>query len=766
MKINSSWLSEYVKFDISLLDKLTNIGIEIDNISNIKIEANDIVTGEVKSCDYNNKQVKVYLNNDYINLYYNKINELDNNDIVAIALPNSSIFKKKNDKHNTYGIICTGEDIGLPNYKHTFKCDLKPNLLLKQYLYLDENIINFLTPYNRPDLLSVYGITREISSINYYYNNLNQLIKYPTIDTHKNIPHSNKFDINIDKHCISLLKLYNIQDNSTSKCTPLDIQLKLIYSGIKLHSYYVDIINYITLLYGIPMHIYDADNINNKSITFQQLYSQSNINNKFHGLNDTEYIIENDDFVAISGDKIISLPGIMGSKDTSISSKTTNYILECGIFDNLKLFKTGTRLNINSNAFIRSSKYIDYHIFNSAIKHLIQLLYQKDDISIYQLYEYIDNHLLNNKNTPIVLSNIQDVLGFTINNSAINEVLKALSYKVEFNNSNFIVTPPVWRKDAINKYDVIEDIIKFVSPTLNYNISYNTKYILSPKKQLLDKILDHLYYNQYHEIMTSPWHLDDKLFLYDKYFDNATLYTHENKPLRSQLLHKLLSQLIKYIKLGKQNIKIFEEGKIYNKEHNKIVETNKLSILIMCDNNKHSLPITIPTMDLIHYIYNNILCTPILIQQNGITIPKYAHPQQTCLLHNKDNNILGYIGSLNPDLIEQIKYKGNIYFAEIDIDKILDIEDQTKNKTPTISSVASALDITIIINKSKDTLKIPSIIEESNTNIQNVKLISIYKKNINDYALTYRVSLYTMCEDKTYTQQLEREIINHLKTML
>ena len=122
-----------------------------------------------------------------------------------------------------------------------------------------------LTP-NRSDCLSAIGISRELNSINSQY-------KYKsTIESNKHNPTCENTDLkfNIVENKVCPRYGYMYLENVPSSCnTPEYINKRLRDIGITLIHPVVDILNYIMIDIGQPMHAYDADKINGE-ITVRQ----------------------------------------------------------------------------------------------------------------------------------------------------------------------------------------------------------------------------------------------------------------------------------------------------------------------------------------------------------------------------------------------------------------------------------------------------------------------------------------------------------------
>jgi len=97
---------------------------------------------------------------------------------------------------------------------------------------------------------------------------------------------------------------------------------------------------------GQPLHVFDYDTLPEKKIMVRQAYSGEKINT----LHNQELTLNSEDIVIRSGEKNISLAGIIGSQDTLLTPNTKNILIECASFNLETIKKTAKRLNISTTA--------------------------------------------------------------------------------------------------------------------------------------------------------------------------------------------------------------------------------------------------------------------------------------------------------------------------------------------------------------------------------------------------------------------------------
>jgi phenylalanyl-tRNA synthetase beta chain len=108
----------------------------------------------------------------------------------------------------------------------------------------------------------------------------------------------------------------------------------------------VDSANLVMLESGQPLHIFDYDSLPERKLVVRQ----ARLGEKMNALHGQELVFNSEDIVINSGEKIVSLAGIIGDQSTSLTSDTKNILIECACFNPATIKKTAKRLNISTVA--------------------------------------------------------------------------------------------------------------------------------------------------------------------------------------------------------------------------------------------------------------------------------------------------------------------------------------------------------------------------------------------------------------------------------
>ena len=175
-----------------------------------------------------------------------------------------------------------------------------------------------MTP-NRADCLSIIGIARDLSAI---YKNK---IAYPKAIKFLKLKHSNI--LAIDKKISSSYSALIIKNIDNSLKTPFFIKNRLDMCGLKTINFVVDVLNYVMLENGQPMHAFDHDKFNgNIKVRFAKN------NEKMTALDGQNYTLMKDIPVIADDKKPQAIAGVIGSEESSVTDKTKNIIIESAYF--------------------------------------------------------------------------------------------------------------------------------------------------------------------------------------------------------------------------------------------------------------------------------------------------------------------------------------------------------------------------------------------------------------------------------------------------
>ncbi len=273
MRISEKWLREWVNPSIetqALADQVTMAGLEVDCIEPAAGEFNNVVVAQVKSIEKHPDADKLNVcqvdvgGGELLQIVCGAANVREGLHVacamIGAVLPgNFKIKKSKLRGVESYGMLCSEKELGMAQSAEglmELPEDAPLGTDIRDYLELDDQIIEVdLTP-NRSDCLSMAGVAREVGT-------LNQCDLTPIEINPVAAEIDDTFSVTVSAPEACPRYLGRVIRNANVKAqTPIWMVEKLRRAGIRSLGPAVDITNYVMLELGQPMHAFDLDTLN------------------------------------------------------------------------------------------------------------------------------------------------------------------------------------------------------------------------------------------------------------------------------------------------------------------------------------------------------------------------------------------------------------------------------------------------------------------------------------------------------------------------
>ena len=634
---------------------------------------------------------------------------------------------------------------------------------------LDDYIIEIEVKANRPDMLSHYGVARELAS---FMN-----VKLPDIDSKLNLDtiSENVLNIDIDKNICDAFCVICIDEIDNTVETPKYIKDRLELFNINSINAVVDISNYISIELGHPTHAYDRDKINGNYLNI----CVNDQKRKFTSLDRSELTLEKGDIIICDKEKPINIAGIIGSSVSETEKSSKNIVIESASFAKIPIRISSRRLKISSLASFRFERGVDPLESCKISKIFAERVMQICGGKISYHFEYLSDKL-EEKKIALRTKRVNSILGTNLSADEISSSLSKYSFICECENGNTIVTVPSFRLDVEEEIDIIEEVARSIGydniPPENMNIvaKYNPNQTYE-KFDCLRNILNGFGFNEVinysfiHDGMQKILDIDREecVFLQNPLSNAYSL-------MRPNLIYSLLYSSSYNYSVGNCSISLYEIGRSYEKYKKSQTltrEENKLAFIISGNrlNSGFNVQknIKFDFYDLTSYIHN-------ILDSFNI---KYDFKKLDCsYLKNSYNiidnkNEIGFLGEIYKskflNILPNIKLiKDDIFYCELNIDKIFENRKYQKfdSKFPSIIRMYN-----LICKKSTSIKDIIRTIKECSSEVYYVKVNDVYHKGMddNEHAILFEICFWvtdrTLC---TYeVENLEKKILYNLNSI-
>ena len=745
MLVSLNEISKYV--DISGLSKeeiasrLTFSGIEVEEIKTLS-KATSLVVGKVISCiPHPNSDhlhvCKVDIKDEILDIVCGAPNCKEGIKVivakVGAKLPGGEIKAGEIRGYKSNGMLCALNELGV-DPKYLKEEQIKGIEILSDdfevgdsdilhKLGLDDVILDLSLLANRSDCYSLFNVSREIGAL---FNRKVNILEANDDSTYE----EKEFKVdsltpNCKEFSVKIVKGIEVKDS------PAWLKNCLRSEGIRTINNIVDLGNYIMLLTGQPIHMYDYDKLVKK-----ELIVRSDINEKFIALDEKEYSIHEGDICITSSGKTMCLGGIMGGLDSEVTNDTKNIVIEVANFNHASIRRTSLRLGLVSDSSQRFVKginkdQVDYVL--NLTTNLLKTISNVDSISNIIKYDVL-NH--DKKLISCSVDYINNRLGTNFEYEKIKDILQLLYFKfVESDGNKFIVEVPSFRIDVEGKADLSEEIIRYIgldtiSPTLPF--METTVGGKSKDEQKEDVICSFLSNNGLYRVLTYTL-VNKKMSESFKILNKSDGYviknplTEDHKYVRTNLLPSLINCANYNLNHQNNNFGIYEISHIDSMQKNEI----HLGVVLVGKKYKQD---KITGESYSYYDAKGIVDTILDMFNISSTRVKYTrfetdefHPNRSALVL-LDNKPLCVMGDIYPTKKE---IKDSMILLEMNLSVLFATKSKNIKFEPISAYPQSSRDYAFIIDDSINYIDIKNEVKKCSSLIKEVSVFDIYKgKNL------------------------------------
>ncbi|MBF0595142.1 MAG: phenylalanine--tRNA ligase subunit beta [Candidatus Omnitrophica bacterium] len=340
-----------------------------------------------------------------------------------------------------------------------------------------------ITP-NRPDCLSMLGLAREVSAI------VDRELKVPAVAEHED---AGTVDIAIENSADCARYIGTRIDGVTVKPFPGDKSLLLQALGDNPVSNIVDITNFVLFEYGQPLHAFDFDKLEGGKI----IVRRAKKGEKIVTLDDVERTLDESILVIADAKKPVAIAGIMGGRDSGVTSSTKRILLESASFDLGVTRRASRKLGLTSDACYRFERGIAWKTGEAASNRATDLILELAGGTVVSRRDEVASVPISQRTEVVVsLSDIHKLLGAPpalsealqgrvegLDLVRAEKILRRLGCVVAATDKTITVIPPHFRNDIKIKEDVIEEVARVVGydnlpmslpqvPAVNISVDY------------------------------------------------------------------------------------------------------------------------------------------------------------------------------------------------------------------------------------------------------------------------------------------------------
>ncbi len=727
MKISENWLRTWVNPAIdseTLSDQLTMLGLEVDELAPVAKPFTGVVVGEVLT-------VEQHPDADRLRVTTVNIGSGEPLQIVCGApnvragmkAPVATIgavlpgdFKIKKGKLRgveSQGMLCGASEIDLEDKIDgllELPTDAPVGVNIREYLKLDDNVIDISITPNRGDCFSIRGIAREIAVINQLQMNEPDIKSVDaTIADEKKVVISTE---GAPRYLGRVIKNVNVK-----AATPEWMEQALARSGIRTHSILVDVTNYVLMELGQPMHAFDLAKIEG-TVHLRQAQPQE----KLQLLNDQEVELQEDIMVIADDQKALAIAGIMGGLASSVTDDTTDIFLESAFFAPLAIAGRARRFGLHTDSSQRYERGVDFELPLIAMNRASQLIQELaggefGPITVAEKTEILPKR----EAIELKQAQVDQLLGYQLTADFIADALTRLGCEITVKaEGEWNVVPPSHRYDMAIYQDLIEEVaridgydnIQISLPSMDVQLAkYQDRFEIAELRQTIVT----LGYQEAISFSFADAKLEKQLNPQVNPLMLANPISSDLAAMRSTLLSSLIPCVQYNLNRQQSRVRFFELGLRFDYQNAKSIEDLKqiptLALVAVGSQQPESWHVKPQPMDFFDFKgeIEEILAASRVKVEYVRSERAWLHPGQSAEIL-VDGQSIGYLGRLHPSLENELDLS-TTWVAELNQTAVL--QSYVSNFTELSRFPSIRRDIALLISDNINVRDIQQLIEKT-----------------------------------------------------
>ena len=468
MKIPFSWLKEHVALTATpaqIADDLVRLGHEVEGVETPRAAVKGVRIGLIESKIPHPDADKLSLlkvnigDAEPLGIVCGAANMGEGDKVpvatIGTSLPNGLKIKKGKIRGEvSFGMCCSEAELGLAEDAAgllILPADAPVGAEVGDYLELEEAVFDLSITPNRGDCMNVRGIARDLAAD----------ADLPLADLDQSIVETNgditapAVSVTAEQDC-PVYMARSIQGVTVSD-SPSWMQAALMMAGMRPINGIVDVLNYIMLDLGQPMHAFDAKKLDG-NITVRSASDGED----FSALDGRKLKLNAGDLAVSDSKSIIALAGIMGSEASGVTDSTTNIVLESAFFRPARVSETRRIYAMVSEASMRFERGVDPAMVEVAMQRATAMITELFGGSASELTLCGDASAINaGRTVHCSVSAIETRLGVDIPITA-DAVLTRMGFGVNRHKDRLDIDIPSFRHDVSIPEDISEEYARII----------------------------------------------------------------------------------------------------------------------------------------------------------------------------------------------------------------------------------------------------------------------------------------------------------------
>ncbi|CAN5682355.1 phenylalanine--tRNA ligase subunit beta [soil metagenome] len=476
-----------------------------------------------------------------------------------------------------------------------------------------------------------------------------------------------------------------------------------------------DITNYVLHELGQPLHAFDLAKLGGQRIVVRR----ATAGEKLKTLDGVERTLGANMLVIADAERPVALAGIMGGEDSEISIQTTEVLIESAYFNPDSVRQTARKLGMDTEASRRFERGADCENVLRAQNRCVELICEiaggvatEDAIDVYP-------SPLPARSISFRPCRVDSLTSLRVAETEMKRILTGLGIAhTEESSAVWKCVPPSWRIDIEREEDLVEEIARHFGydkigselPPSNQSGEHQPKEL---KIRKLRRTLQALGLDEAINFSFIELAPDNQLELIPEFHaqDPEHAFVTLKNPIiehqgrmRPTLIPGLLNSLRHNLNHGIRSVRLFETGRIFAESDSGELPKEREALALIAtggalEANRAQAPRETDFYDLKGSLEAAVAAMNRASLRFTKAHVKHLREGQSARILLADGTPLGSLGTLGERISDAYKLRQPVYVAELDLSRLLDVEELPVQYKPLPRYPSVVRDLTILVDR-------------------------------------------------------------------
>ncbi len=672
----------------------------------------------------------------------------------------------------SFGMMCAIEELGSSRelypeapedgvYVFPEDAEVKPGDDAVAALGLDDTNVEYEITSNRVDCFSIIGMAREAAvtfDLPFYP---------PEVKVEEKSSEKTEDYISVEIQDPDLCKRYiaRVVKNVKIAPSPKWLQRRLRAQGIRAINNIVDITNYVMEEFGQPMHAFDLDTIAGRKIVVKRAKN----GDRFKTLDGIERELDENVLMICDGEKEVAIGGIMGGENSMVTDSMTTLLFEAACFDGTNIRQSERRLGLRTDAAGKFEKGLDPNLAEQAINRACQLIEEMGCGEVLQGSVDVYPNPVEPWTLPFEPDKMNTLLGLSVSKEEMLHIFEGLG--LVYNPDTEMLTIPTYRQDLHCMPDLAEEVARFYGydkipstlTTINAGIGgLSADQLIRAVARAVAE--SNGFYGGMTYSFESPKVFDKLLLPEDHPLRQAIRISNplgeDFSIMRTTPLSGMLTSLATNFNRRNKNVRLYEMANIYLPHSLPLTELpdEKLQLTLGMYGEGDFFTMKGVVEELLDKLNFGSE-----VEYVPVTSYPFLHPGRQAEIR-KGKLLVGYIGQVHPEAVENYDMKTDVYVAVLDMDTLTMLAKEEVKYTGIARFPGSSRDLALVCDKSVLAGDVEKVLRKCGGSLlESITLFDVYEgEQLGEGKKSLAYSLLFRASDRTLADTEVNEIIDKM----